>query len=180
MTEEEARTKAARIAARAELLDIRGNRVNADAIRHREPNRRLTFTLEHEVTVQWDDEEEHPDSLVVDAFFDLRLRMLPEEKDAPHAPVEEVEPEQDPDLLAVVQFGMQSLFHLHMRHDDGPVNQDELQAFAITTGLFAMYPFAREWAHDLTGRLGLPPLTLPTMTLPHDGPGTQAVVGRNL
>lgn len=43
--------------------------------------------------------------------------------------------------------------------DDEPT-QDELDAFADTTGIFALYPYAREFFSDATRRMGLPVLVL--------------------
>lgn len=43
---------------------------------------------------------------------------------------------------------------------DGGASDTELEAFANTTGLFAIYPYAREYLSDATRRLGLPTLVL--------------------
>ena len=42
---------------------------------------------------------------------------------------------------------------------------DELQAFAVTSGALAANPFFREHVRDLAGRSGLPPILLPMVRL---------------
>lgn len=38
-------------------------------------------------------------------------------------------------------------------------------------GQFALHPYAREYIYDVTGRLGLPPLTVGVLTMPYDEVG---------
>ena len=50
--------------------------------------------------------------------------------------------------------------------DDKLPNSEELNAYAISTGQYALYPYAREYISDLTMRLGLPPLTIGVLKIP--------------
>ena len=177
LDEADARQIASRIAARSNLLDVRGASVQADLIQAPAQGRRLTYALEPEVSYDFDADE--PGRLVVQATFDLRLSMIPhkpEASDGDHEVSTDVtssadeEVEDDSDLVATLRFDLQAYFSLEMRDDDAPADDEEIEAFAQTTGLFALWPFAREWAHDLTGRLGLPPLTLGVRFIPVDGP----------
>lgn len=46
----------------------------------------------------------------------------------------------------------------------------EAEAFAATTGTFALYPYARAFIQDTTARMGLPPLTLGIYRIPITAP----------
>ena len=53
-----------------------------------------------------------------------------------------------------------------MHDGDTPLEEDELTAHGATTAKFLLYPFIREYIHDITGRLGLPPLTIGVLSRP--------------
>ena len=71
--------------------------------------------------------------------------------------------------VAALRFNMAALFGV-----DDPVegpevySDDELEAFAATTGQFALYPYAREFISDMTSRMGLPALHIGTLRLELD------------
>ncbi|WP_212992236.1 hypothetical protein [Actinoplanes auranticolor] len=69
-------------------------------------------------------------------------------------------------LIADISFEFAALFTVERREDDSPVTDEELRAYSFTTGVFAMYPYAREYIYDTTGRVGLPPLTVGVLQLP--------------
>jgi preprotein translocase subunit SecB len=62
--------------------------------------------------------------------------------------------------LARVEFVYAALFELELRVGDEDPSEEELAAYASTTGHFALYPYVREYVQDVTGRLAFPPLTL--------------------
>lgn len=166
MAEDDKRALASRVAARANIVNVRASSVDAELVAEREPGRRLNYELAPDVVLQWDGPED--DTFVVQVAFNLHLSM-----DDPNAAVDgsdEPQEERDGEPLASIKYVLEGLFRLEMREDDEPPTEAELAAYAETTGLFALYPFAREWAHDLTGRMGLPPLTLSVLYLPVDGP----------
>ena len=45
------------------------------------------------------------------------------------------------------------LFVISLGEDDSPPTAEELTAYAVNTGPFVMYPYAREYIYDFTGRL---------------------------
>ena len=78
-------------------------------------------------------------------------------------------PDQNPDdegvqpevVAAEVNFTLIALYSL--RESDGETVEattDELEAFAESTGLMTLHPYARELIQDQTARLGLPSLTI--------------------
>jgi hypothetical protein len=83
------------------------------------------------------------------------------------SPDEDADPFSDPSAaIASIEFEQGGLFVLQMREGDDPVQAEELDAYAVTTGQFAIYPFAREYIYDVTGRLALPALTIGVLRLP--------------
>jgi hypothetical protein len=70
------------------------------------------------------------------------------------------------DAIAKIEFEQAALFVISLGEDDSPPTAEELTAYAVTTGQFALYPYAREYIYDITGRLGLPPLTVGVMSMP--------------
>jgi hypothetical protein len=166
----QAQKAAARIAARANIRDVR--LLRSEVALERVPQaENLAYELSAEVSVEYDDGPEPS------PFFVLRIayRVVIEEMTQPSPAVGEasatndVEPgadDSEEELLADLKFELAAFFSLRMRKDDGPPTAAELQAYADTTGRFALHPYAREYIHDITGRLGLPPLTVGVMRLP--------------
>jgi preprotein translocase subunit SecB len=61
--------------------------------------------------------------------------------------------------IAKLDFTLAALFTvLPPREGDDPIADSEFAAYAATTGQFALYPYAREFVADMTGRMGLPSL----------------------
>ena len=58
--------------------------------------------------------------------------------------------------VAEIKFTMGALFLLPEDHDG--FEEEEFEAFARTSGQFALYPYAREYVADVTNRMGLPSL----------------------
>lgn len=65
--------------------------------------------------------------------------------------------------IANIQFTLAGLYSIP---EDVEFSDEEVAAFADTTGIFGLYPYAREYVQDVTGRLGLPPLTLGLYKIP--------------
>ena len=51
-----------------------------------------------------------------------------------------------------------------------PAQPDEVDAFARTVGVMALYPYARAGIQDTTARMGLPALTMGIYRIPIDDP----------
>ena len=52
----------------------------------------------------------------------------------------------------------------------GEHSEADIEEFATSTGARVIHPFARELMLTRTGRMGYPPLTLPLLLTPSDGP----------
>ena len=165
MTNEEPdnRQAAARLAARCQLRDLRAVSVQMDLAGQRDPSKQLTFAMSQSIDVAWDPEEAYPSTLVIEGSYEITLALREGGADAGGAGAAADEE------LASMSFALQSLYTIEWRDGDQGATQEEVEAFAQTTGAFALYPFAREWAHDLTGRMGLPPLTLPLLAVATTG-----------
>lgn len=150
-TVEEARALAMRIAARAEIRDVRALSIQTKLERDPEPGDRLTYQLEQNVGLQW--EEGDTEFFATRVAYKLRITDADRDNLTSDADV-------GGDLLATIDFELAALFALEMRDADEPPGKEELEAYVQSTGTFALYPFARELVYDQTGRLGLPPLTL--------------------
>jgi hypothetical protein len=151
----EAQKRAARLASRADIHDVRLFSTAATLVRSPEPGSPLGYSLSSDATVEYD----NGDSFVVRVKYQLAIVAASSD--------EEADPFSDPSAaVANIEFEQGGLFVLEMREGDDPVQAEELDAFAVTTGQFAIYPFAREYIYDVTGRLALPPLTIGVLRLP--------------
>jgi hypothetical protein len=151
----EAQQQAARIAARADIRDVRLFETTAKLLRPPEPDSRLSYRLNSDATVEYD----NGGSFVVRVSYHLAI--------IEEGSGEGDDPFSDPQAaIAEIEFKQGGLFELEMRENDDPVRTDELEAFAVSMGQFALYPYARQYVYDLTGRLALPPLTLSVLRLP--------------
>ena len=157
-TIEALRAQGARVAGHAYLREIRTFSLSAELAR--EPAAGLGLAYEFEPVI-----EAHQPSvgvLIIDGFFRLSISEHEAENEDNDAPKE---PEKDP--LAEIKFNLSSFYTLRPFDDveAEPFGAEELDAFAKSTGQFALYPYARALVSDLTGRLGLPGLTLPILTI---------------
>lgn len=138
------RILAGRVAGRADLLDIRLLKSEATQERFAKPGSSLSFTFEAAPRASLQSDEN-----LMSVEVDYVLNM--HEADDP-------EINSDGPSLARLTFSYAALFHV--QQDGEPFTDAEVGSFAETTGSFALYPYAREFVQDMTGRLGLPPLTL--------------------
>lgn len=156
---EELRLQSARVAGHAELRDIRTFSLSAELTRLPNEGRQLAFNLEPVVEADRISE----DAFSVNAFFRLDVIEV-DDQEAERSEEAEVE---DVPLLSEIKFKIAGLYTL--RELDDPeadaLSDDELTSFAQSTGLLALYPYARALVSDLTGRIGLPTLTLPMIKI---------------
>lgn len=148
--EEELRVRGARLAGQVRLGDIRTFAMNAAA--HSVPTLeggQLDFRLTPEISAELDEE-----SLVVEGKYTLTIF---------EGEVGEAD-DQDPPPIAELGCTMAALYLVEPTGE--PFTLDERDAFAATTGQFALYPYVRALFADLTARLQLPILTLPVLFLP--------------
>lgn len=138
------RIKAAKIASSAHLQDLRLTSSNVELYFAPEYGCALDLDMKIELSGKPADEN---NVVVVQADFDLTISLLPEIEDA----------SDEFNAVAHLKFGYVAAFEFEnaVEHDE-----ESLEAFARTTGVFAIYPYAREYVTDITTRLGLPPLVL--------------------
>jgi hypothetical protein len=164
VSEAEDRALARRVAARAQIHDVRllKSLIELDGVPG--DGRRLSFTFDVvESEVDW---KPGDSNFVVRCTYELVLTQAAEgdgsEPSGADSSSDEAESdESDEDRIATISFTMAALFQLRMRDSDEAPTPEELTAYASSTGSFALYPFAREYVYDATGRLRLPALTLP-------------------
>ena len=93
--------------------------------------------------------------IVISAVYSLKARAFGPEQ------VRDDEAVQPEVVAAEVSFTLLALYSLRELADGAEeVTTDELEAFAETTGLMALHPYARELIQDQTARLDLPALTI--------------------
>ena len=102
-------------------------------------------------------------TFVVRGAYNLVIIETPDDDDRP---ADENAFTDEAARVAKLTFTLAGLFELRTTGDDATLNADELEAYAATTGQFALYPYAREFVSDATTRLGLPPLTLAVWRMP--------------
>ncbi|PWU48922.1 SecB chaperone [Micromonospora globispora] len=156
---------ASRVAARAEIRDVRLFRASVELDRFPSTGSRLGWSLDTDVAVE---REEGDDAFILRSKYLVRVVETGHGTAEPELVVDDSQEDSDADENQIVElsFEFAALFGLEMRQGDEPVDDSELQAYAFSTGQFALYPFAREYIYDVTGRLGLPPLTVGVLQLP--------------
>lgn len=149
-------TTGSRVAGHASLEDIKTFSIRADLRREQQPGRQLSYEFEPVYRANLPREG----VLVVDGLFRLSVTEVDPEAGEPSTP------EADKEALAEVVFNVSALYLLREVSEDtgGAFGEDELDAFANSSAQFVLYPYARTVVADMVTRLGLPVLTLPTLT----------------
>lgn len=150
-----ARQKAARLAAITDIRDIRLMKTHAEIVRLPVNRPFLAYKLESESTVEY---EPGSESFVVRGNYRVSISST----DSADVDAYPGDPDSD---VAKIEFEQAALFVMDMNGDQPP-DPEELDAYAVSTGQFALYPYVREYISDLTMRLGLPPLTVGVLRLP--------------
>ena len=152
---------AARLAAITDIHDVRLMKTSAEIINLPVKCPYLSYDLNSDAAVEY---EPGGESFVVRGTYRLFIRssstMEPNESDKPEADV------------ARIEFEHAALFIINM-DDQEPPAPEELNAYAVTTGQFALYPYVREYISNITTRLGLPPLTVGVLKFPAHHLGNQ-------
>lgn len=151
------RSLAARVAACADLVEIRTFGVEAGLDKLPSQPGGLSYAFDANIEVQFIEETS---TLIVDGSYELTLTEGSDE--------DTTEGDQDVEKrqVAHLNFQMASLYAVSEPNvEHGPFADDELDAFGKTTGQLALYPYAREFVADLTGRMGLPTLHLGPLQL---------------
>jgi preprotein translocase subunit SecB len=147
------RAKAARVADCAEFRDVRLLSLEGGLVRSPSSEGALVYNLDIDVTAQY---AEGDPVLVVHGDYDLLVTERTESDD------------EESEELARLKFNFAALFTLKDKEGEIPesFDENELNAFAESSGTMALYPFAREFIHDVTGRFALPPLTIGMLKFP--------------
>lgn len=148
------RAKAARVANCSAFRDVRLLSVEGGLTRPPSGEGSLVYNLDTDITVQY---AQGDPILVVHGDYALLVTEQSEDGDT------------EPSELTKLSFNFAALFTLDDYEGDEPpaaFDDDELSAFAESTGAIALYPFAREFIHDITGRFALPPLTIGMLKFP--------------
>lgn len=149
-----AQRKAARIAAMADLRDVRLFKAALDFDHFPESGRPLSWSLEMTPTTSFEDGA---------GYFILDVEYTVEIMETPGEPAEDAAPRK----IGAISFQLAALYDLEVQAGKSQPTAEELNAYAKTSGAMAVYPYAREFVQSMTSRMGLPPLTLSTLRLPY-------------
>lgn len=144
-TLDEVRTKAARVAAWSEVNDVRLFKATCDLVRMPDSGP-YRYDMDADVSVQFLPED---GGLIVTSDYTLSIC----EGGAPSD-----DEDGDGDSFYELTFRLAALFNMNIPVDATPLDEAELDAFAKTTGQFALHPYARDFIAQMTGRAGLPSL----------------------
>jgi hypothetical protein len=146
---------AARLAAITDIRDIRLMKSCVEIVRLPVAGPFLTYHLDSDSAVEY---EPGSESFVVRGTYRVSITS---------ASTEDVEnsPSEPDSAVARIEFEQAALFVMDMDASEPP-KAEELNAYAVSTGQFALYPYVREYISDLTMRLGLPPLTVGVLKVP--------------
>lgn len=145
-SDDDHRRAAARVGAKASLLDVRMRRIDAELLT---PAAEPPYTATLEISQSFDVEAEH-------AVYTLRYAV--------EASTE------DEKKVAYCHVEFVALYRLPEVHD---FSEDDFAAFGEVSVIFSLHPYAREAVQSVTTRFGLPPLVLDVMRSPLDGPVAQ-------
>jgi hypothetical protein len=166
---DEQRNLAARVAATADLNEVR--LFNVDATLDQLPSGPggLNYDFDADVEVQHVGET---NALIVTGKYELVVHFVhheaqPRDQEGGELVDSEANASLDQDdmheHLAHLNFQLAALYSLPTDEDPIEFSEDELHAFGQTTGLLTLHPYAREFVSDMTGRMGLPSLHLGTV-----------------
>lgn len=145
---------AARLAAMTDIQDVRLMKSSAEIVSLPVNSPYLAYNLESSTAVEY---EPGSESFVVRGTYTVSIKSTsgPDTDSLP-------KPES---AVARIEFEQAALFVMDMQAENPP-DANELNAYAVSTGQFALYPYVREYIADLTSRLGLPALTVGVLKMP--------------
>jgi Preprotein translocase subunit SecB len=144
------RSLAARAAACCDLEDIRLFSANA-VLESPAFEGDLSYSVESKMSYQT--LEDPVRNVVVTGEYEVAVFDSPSTED------EGGEGTSEPSTIAKIDFSLAALFAVSSVGEGQELLRDEeYEAFAATTGQFALYPYAREFVADVTSRMGLPTL----------------------
>lgn len=143
------------VGGRVELHDVRLHTLNS-SLKQFDTRPPYVADLEVEASVQREDGDLF---FAVSAEYSLKAMA--------YGAAQDQNGDIDPDVVAAeVTFTLLALYSLsELREGQDESTDDEFEAFAESTGLMTLHPYARELIQDQTARLGLPPLTVGVATI---------------
>lgn len=149
---------AARVAARANVVDVRMFQSTVELVNIPDANSPLQWDLGVTPSVEYTDGSDY---FVVKITFVVQIK----DRSEPTASQDE----GDPSEVAKIAFQMGALYSLDLLKNESPFLESELSAYAQSVAMLTLYPYAREYVHGVTGKLGLPPLLMGIFQLPYPG-----------
>lgn len=150
-----ARQVAARLAAITDIRAVRLMKSRAEIVHLPMDSPFLAYQLESESAVEY---EPGTESFVVRGTYRIFIGSASTAEDVAN-------PQEPGAAVAKIEFEQAALFVMDLASAEPP-RAEELNAYAVSTGQFALYPYVREYISDLTMRLGLPPLTVGILKMP--------------
>ena len=154
----DARRLAARVAAGAEIRDVRLFKSNLELLEFESATGELRYSVDIDAQTNF---EPGADRFVLRSTYSLSIDTVSGEGST----------------VARISFELAALFSLDDEAQAADLREEEIEAFAKSTGQMALWPFAREYVFDSTGRLGLPPLAIGVFRVPLDRSDVEAVSG---
>jgi hypothetical protein len=145
---------AARLAGITDIRDVRLMKSTVEIVNLPVEHPFLAYDLNSEASVEY---EPGGESFVVRGTYRLLIRSSPTATGS--------ESQESASPVANIEFEHAALFVMDMDGQEPPV-PEELNAYAVSTGQFALYPYVREYISNITTRLGLPPLIVGVLKLP--------------
>jgi hypothetical protein len=145
---------AARLAGITDIRDVRLMKSSAEIVNLPTGEPYLAYDFDSEAVVEY---EPGGESFVVRGTYKVFIRSSSGDD------TEDAERHASP--IARIEFEHAALFVINTDGQEPP-KPEELNAYAVSTGQFALYPYVREYIYNVTGRLGLPPLTVGVLRLP--------------
>lgn len=141
------REAAARLAGGANLKDIRILNSSFSLEGFPDDSRALSYAVDVEPSGEY---EPGSPTLMVASHFQVKVRQKSLDEDG------------SANEIAVIEFVVAGLFKVDTEKE---YKEIEVDSFISTTGLFSLFPYAREYVQNTTSRMGLPQLTLDLMKL---------------
>lgn len=148
----------ARISARTEIRDVRFEAIHGELVGELDSGRPLAFDMKPSAS-QGGLDGEH---FGVVAEYVVSIKQAGEDGDQSE--------EQVTEEIAAITIRIAGLFRIDPGAGSEPfdldaVSSEELEAYARSTGLFALHPYARQAISSLSTELGLPVLQIPVLKI---------------
>lgn len=139
---------AARLAAKSDLMDIRMVKSSFEHRGFPQNGSPISYHLNINPDAKM---AETSDKFVMSAEFTIEISQ---------------DIEDETNDIARIEFVLVGMYNIE---EELEFTEEEVDAFSKSTGIFALYPYAREYVQSVTSRLGLPALTLGLHKVSTDG-----------